>query len=129
MTENIKSIIDNVDSASMNIRNLVSRIDKGEGLLGTLISDQAIADSVKTLLYNLTKTSEEARMATSSLAENMEALKHNWLFKGYFEQRGYWNKVEYENEIEKKLNELKIQNEILDKKIKEMLELESRLKK
>lgn len=129
MTESIKSIIANVDSASANIRNLVSKVNKGEGILGTLISDQAVADSIKSILFNLAKTSEDARNATSSFAENMEALKHNWLFKGYFEERGYWNKLDFEKSIDNKLNELKKQNEILDQKIKQMLELESRLDK
>lgn len=129
MTQSIKTIIANVDSASSDIRNLVKKVDRGEGALGALISDPAVADSLKIVLKNLAKTSDEARMATSSLAENMEALKHNWLFKSYFERRGYWNKAEYEKEIEDKLEQLKKQNELLDKKIKEMLELESILHK
>jgi phospholipid/cholesterol/gamma-HCH transport system substrate-binding protein len=57
----------------------------------------------------------------------MEALKHNWLFKGYFEQRGYWNQSEYEKAIDAQLIELKKQQEILDQKIKELKELENKL--
>lgn len=129
MTQSIKSIISNVDNATADIKRLIEKVDKGEGALGTLISDQSVADSIKVILNNLAKTSEDAKIASSSFAENMEALKHNWLFKGYFEQRGYWNKMEYENEIEKKLEELKLQNKLLDEKIKQMLELESRLEK
>ncbi|MEG8946395.1 MlaD family protein [Rosettibacter firmus] len=129
MTGSIKTIIANVDSASADIRNLVDKVDQGEGLLGALISDQSVVDSLKILLNNLTKTSEEAKLATSSFAENMEALKHNWLFKNYFEQRGYWSKTEFEKEIDNKLEQLKQQNKILDEKIKKMLELESKLEK
>ncbi len=128
MTGSIKTIIANVDSASADIRNLVNKVYKGEGVLGTLIADQTVADSLKIMLNNLAKTTEDAKLATSSFAENMEALKHNWLFKNYFEQRGYWSKAEFEKEIENRLQELKKQNEILDEKIKQMLELQSRLK-
>ena len=127
LSNSIKTIITSVDTAIVDVRQIIERVNNGEGTLGALISDEKIADSVKTMVANLTKTSNDARMATSSLAESMEALKHNWLFKGYFEQRGYWNKVEYENEIDSKLEELKKQNELLDNKIKELLKLEQKM--
>ncbi|MFZ6032346.1 MAG: MlaD family protein [Melioribacter sp.] len=127
MTGSIKSIISNVDSAIYDVKRVVDKVDRGEGVLGVLVSDQKMADSLKQVISNLTRTSDEARMATSSLYENMEALKHNWLFKGYFEERGYWNKVEYERDIEKRIEELKRQNQLLDTKIKELLELEKKL--
>lgn len=128
-SKSIGSIISNVDTAVTDVRRIVDRVDRGEGALGTLITDQKIADSIRTMIYNLSKTSEDARLATSSLAENMEALKHNWLFKSYFEQRGYWSKAEFETEIEKRMKELKEQNDILDKRIKELLELEKKIEK
>ncbi len=127
--KNVKGIISNVDEATADLKNLIGNIEKGEGVAGALLTDKKLADSVKSMIANLTKTSEDARTATSSLAENMEALKHNWLFKGYFEERGYWSKVEYENEINTKLEDLKKQNEILDDKIKQLLELEQKLEK
>lgn len=125
----MKSIIGNIDSATVDVRNLVHRVNNGEGILGTLIGDKKISDSVKTMIKNLVKTSDDARIATSSLAENMEALKHNWLFKSYFEERGYWNRSEYEKALELQLTELKKQQAILDSKTKELKELENRLEK
>lgn len=126
-SNSLGSIIANVDTAVIDVRLLVDRIERGEGALGTLITDQKIADSIRTMIFNLSKTSEDAKLATSSLAENMEALKHNWLFKSYFEQRGYWNKAEFQIEIDNRLKELKLQNDILDQKIKELLDLEQKV--
>jgi phospholipid/cholesterol/gamma-HCH transport system substrate-binding protein len=57
----------------------------------------------------------------------MEALKHNWLFKSYFEERGYWNQSEYQKAIDLQLTELKKQQEIVDKKLKELKELELKI--
>ncbi len=125
----MKSIIGNIDSATVDVRNLVHRVNNGEGILGTLIGDKKISDSVKTMIKNLVKTSDDARIATSSLAENMEALKHNWLFKSYFEERGYWSQSEYEKALELQLNEMKKQQETIDQKMKELKELELRLQK
>lgn len=127
--KNVKGIISNVDDATGDLKNLIANVENGEGLAGALLTDRKLADSVKTMIANLTKTSKDAQSATSSLAENMEALKHNWLFKGYFEERGYWSRVEYENEINTKLEDLKKQNELLDTKIKQLLELEQKLEK
>ena len=122
----LKSIIGNIDSATVDVRTLVHRVNKGEGALGALIGDRNVSDSVKIMIRNLVKTSDDARIATSSLAENMEALKHNWLFKSYFEERGFWNRSEYDKALDLQLTELKKQQDILDKKIAELKELESK---
>ena len=34
---------------------------------------------------------DDARSAMTSFADNMEALKHNFLFRGFFNDRGYFN--------------------------------------
>jgi phospholipid/cholesterol/gamma-HCH transport system substrate-binding protein len=128
-TASVKTVVINVDSAISDIRGLMYKIDTGQGALGQIITDKSIADSVKKIINNFTKTAEQTNAATSSLAENMEALKHNWLFKGYFEDRGYWNKADYEKEIDSKLAELKKQQDLLDKKMKELKDLETGLKK
>ncbi|PKL81872.1 MAG: hypothetical protein CVV24_13040 [Ignavibacteriae bacterium HGW-Ignavibacteriae-3] len=126
-SSSLKTIIGNIDSATVDVRNLVHKINRGEGALGAIVGDEKVADSVKTIIKNIARTSEDARIAASSLAENMEALKHNWLFKSYFEERGYWNRSEYQKAIELQLTELKKQQDIADKKLKELKELESRL--
>ncbi len=125
----IKSIIVNVDSTLAGVRLLVHRIDRGEGALGKLIADKKMADSINAIITNLTDISASAKNAASSFSENMEALKHNWLFKSYFEQRGYWNQIEYQKSINMQLIELKKQQDVLDKKIKELKEIETRLQK
>lgn len=129
MTGSINSIISSVDTAIVDLKTMVDRVNRGEGTLGALISDENMADTVKFAISNLAKTSDYTRIAASSLADNMEALKHNWLFKGYFEQRGYWNQSEYEKAIDLQMKELLKQQEILDEKIKQLNELESKLQK
>lgn len=125
----LKSIVGNVDVTINDLRNILSNIKNGEGVLGKLISDKKMADSISSVIHNLVKTSDQTRIATSSLAENMEALKHNWLFKSYFEERGYWSQSEYEKAIDLQLNELKKQQGIVDEKMKELKELETRIQK
>ncbi|KAF0151979.1 MAG: ABC transport system substrate-binding protein [Ignavibacteria bacterium] len=124
----VKKVIDHVDTTIIDARKLLKRIDRGDGVLGKLIGDSKMADSIVTVISNLSKTSEFAKYATISFAENMEALKHNWLFKSYFEQRGYWSQTDYEKALNAQIDELKKQQSILETKMKELNELETKLK-
>ena len=124
----VGDIVKNVDSAAIDLRNLIGKVENGEGALGALISDKSANDSIQVVIANLTKTTDAAREGGEAFAENMEALKHNWLFKKYFEERGYWKKTEYERNLETKVENLYRQQEILDKKILELEQLEERAK-
>ena len=79
-------------------------------------------------MQNINTTSEAARLAASRMAENMEALKHNWLFKGYFENRGYWDKAEYQDEINKSLKDLDEKMKLINERIDELKKLEGKNK-
>lgn len=125
--ESVDNIVGNVDSAAIDVRKLIARIESGEGALGALIADESVYDSIKTMLHNLTETTYQAKLGTESFAENMEALKHNWLFKKYFEERGYWSRIDYEAKIDQKLDEIEKQKEKLEDKIKELKALEQRV--
>lgn len=124
---NLVNVISGVDSIVKKVDNLVLRVNQGEGVLGALISDKSAYDSVKAIINNLITTANQAKIGAERFAENMEALKHNWLFKGYFERRGYWERSEYERELDLKLEEIKKQQKELEKRIQELRELEKRV--
>jgi phospholipid/cholesterol/gamma-HCH transport system substrate-binding protein len=46
---------------------------------------------VQGLASNLKQTMDDARNAMAGFAENMEALKRNFFFRGFFSNRGYFN--------------------------------------
>lgn len=125
--KSVVAVMSGVDSVVKRVDNLVIRVNQGEGVLGALISDKSGYDSVKAIINNLITTSNEAKLGAERFAENMEALKHNWLFKGYFEKRGYWERAEYEKELDQKLEEIKNQQKELEKRINELRELERRV--
>ncbi|MDH3269482.1 MAG: hypothetical protein OEM46_11585, partial [Ignavibacteria bacterium] len=108
------------------VDTLLDNTTKGKGVLGSLLVQGTNADSnFQAMMLNLKEISEESKTAASSLSENMEALKHNWLFKNYFEERGYWDTTDYEKEIDSKTEELNQKIELLDQKIEELKSLES----
>jgi phospholipid/cholesterol/gamma-HCH transport system substrate-binding protein len=123
----VASAVDNINKVVMNMDTLLHNTFKGKGVLGSLLVEGTSADSnFQSLIYNLKEISEESKTAAASLSENMEALKHNWLFKSYFEERGYWDASNYEAEIDRKTKELDEKIEHLNGKIEELKSLESK---
>ncbi len=123
----VSSIVSNVDSSVADIKNLVKRVQKGEGVLGALISDRSTYDSLKTVIDNLVVTTSKTKEGAQAFIENMEALKHNWLFKDYFERRGYWSAPQYERKVENALDSLKRETEKLNEKIRELKKMRKKL--
>ena len=121
-----------VRSAVVNVNDVISQIDsvfnnvrKGEGVIGSLLVKGTEQDSIITaVMKNLLQVSEETKSGAAKLAENMEALKHNWLFKSYFEERGYWSGEEFEKEIDAKLIELNDKIKQLDERIETLKQME-----
>jgi phospholipid/cholesterol/gamma-HCH transport system substrate-binding protein len=65
----------NIQSATSNINDISLKINHGQGTVGALINDKTI--------YN------QAAATVTSMHEDMDALKHNFLLKGFFNKRGY----------------------------------------
>lgn len=123
----VSSIVSNVDSSVADIKDLVKRVQKGEGVLGALISDRSTYDSLRAVIDNLVVTTLNTKEGAQAFLENMEALKHNWLFKEYFERRGYWSAPKYEQRIRSAIDSLKAETERLNKKIDYLKSLQKKL--
>jgi len=95
----------NAEIISHELAEIMININNGQGTLGRLIQDEAIADNLSQTITNLRKSSK-------GLDENMEAAKSNILLRGYF------NKKEKAAEKKKKDAADKI-NEVAEKKIKD----------
>ena len=116
-----------VDAAVEIIDSLIVNIKEGKGVLGALIAPGTTEDSaITSIMTNLSKITYEANLAAIKLNENMEALKHNWLFKSYFEERGYWDAEEYQKTIDEKTEILNERIEVLESKINELKSLEEK---
>ncbi|MGM0567206.1 MAG: MlaD family protein [Bacteroidota bacterium] len=66
--------------ASNQLGEIMTRINKGEGAIGMLLRDTTIVKNIDETIFNLKESS-------IGLNENMEALKHNWFFRGYFRRQ------------------------------------------
>lgn len=70
----------NAEVITEQLAEIMSKINKGKGTLGKLIQDTAIAENLTQTIVNLKKSSK-------GLDQNMEAAKHNFLLKGFFNKK------------------------------------------
>ena len=126
----MKDVLLTVNNAVASVDTILVNVKDGKGVVGSLFDEGSAEDTTFTaIINNLRDITEEAKIATMKLNENMEALKHNWLFKSYFEDRGYWDTGEYEKEIDRKTEELNEKIKLLEEKIDELKSLETSVKK
>lgn len=123
----VSEVITNVNRAVTQVDTIIQGVNEGRGMLGQVLVEGSKYDSLFTsTMSEIQKTSADASLAASRLAENMEALKHNWLFKSYFEDRGYWDKAEYQDQINSSLRELDEKIKLIDQRIEILKRLEEK---
>jgi phospholipid/cholesterol/gamma-HCH transport system substrate-binding protein len=76
----IKVIIANLEKSSQQINQTISNIKDGKGALNYLSNDPKLVKQIDSTMININQ-------ASSRLNENLEALKHNFLFRGYFRKQ------------------------------------------
>jgi len=68
-------ILDSVQDATNNLDGITAKLNGGKGSVGALLNSRAVYRSVDA--------------AASNLQDDTEALKHNFLLRGFFKNRGY----------------------------------------
>ncbi len=128
VTGDLNILTKQINNISTDIAEIVRKMNSSESIVGTLLTDTVFANNLKALMKNANLTTQNLETGSFSFAQNMEALKHNFLFKGYFEDIGYWSQPDWEKNMDKKALELRIKEQKLIKKEKELQELEQKLK-
>jgi phospholipid/cholesterol/gamma-HCH transport system substrate-binding protein len=80
----IESAGDQVNQTSIRLNTMIGNLDRdlndGRGSMSILLKDSLLA-------RNITETISNIRKGTYDFDQNMEALKHNFLFRGYFKNQ------------------------------------------
>jgi phospholipid/cholesterol/gamma-HCH transport system substrate-binding protein len=81
--------VENVTVATGHLKAISAKIDSGQGTVGELVNDKTLYNNLESTTGNLRETVIHAQSGVTDFQENMEALKHNFLLRGYFKSRGY----------------------------------------
>lgn len=94
----------NAEIISQQMAEIMIKINSGNGTLGKLIQDSTIAQNLNQTIVNLKKSSK-------GLDENMEAAKHNFLLKGYYNKKAKAEEKKKEDAEDKKEETRKLNEE------------------
>ncbi len=75
LLDTAKGAVTDLDGTASNLKSISAKINNGQGTVGALINDKTIY--------------QKANAGATALNEDMEALKHNFLLRGFFKNRGY----------------------------------------
>jgi phospholipid/cholesterol/gamma-HCH transport system substrate-binding protein len=76
----LNQVSQSANAVVQNLNATTSKLNNNQGPVGVLLNDTAAAATIQTTLMNL-------ESATKKLDENMEAMRHNFLFRGYFKKQ------------------------------------------
>jgi phospholipid/cholesterol/gamma-HCH transport system substrate-binding protein len=88
--------VQNVTHATAHLNGVSAKIDSGQGTVGALVNDKQLYRNLEQTTVTLDATMLQAEAGVTDFRENMEALKHNFLLRGYFKKRGFDDGAELE---------------------------------
>ncbi len=74
----VEATTDNLQQATAHVKDVIATLKPSEE------GERGLIDDLRDTLLN-------TREATSDFAEDMEALKRNWFFRGFFKRRGFYD--------------------------------------
>lgn len=96
----IQKLQGSIDTIVRNVSDVTRKINSSQSLVGTLLTDTVFANNIKAAMSNTNQATANLELGSFSFYQNMEALKHNFFFKGYFEDLGYWDEATFEKNME-----------------------------
>lgn len=77
---NVRTVSENSAAMARDLEEVVAKMNDENNAVGVLLADTAFANKLQ-------KTLDNAQDASAKLDENMEALQHNFLLRGYFRKK------------------------------------------
>ena len=86
--------LNNVTVATAESSSISTKINQGQGTIGALVNDKKMYDQLDQTAVGMRDTMTHVQAGVADFQENMEALKQNFLLRGYFKKRGYEDSAE-----------------------------------
>ncbi len=102
LLDSSQQAIQNTTKLTANLNSISAKINTGQGTAGALVNDKQLYTNLEQTSSAMQATMTQAQAGVTDFQENMEAMKHNFLLRGYFKSRGYEDSAELaKNEIER----------------------------
>ena len=85
-TRNIETLVNNVNTTVLNANETLNNVKQGQGAINYLSNDRTLVKKIDHTFTNLDSTIMLINAASILLNENLEALQHNWILRGYFKK-------------------------------------------
>jgi len=117
LTARADQLVGTAEQASAGVNEILTRVYTGNGTVARFLNEdevyttflataaqlqegaaqlQTVSADVRAITDRLNQAAGFGALGAFRFSENMEALKHNFLFRGYFEDRGYYEMAPFE---------------------------------
>lgn len=105
-----EALVELAGEATEGVQSILAKVDQGDGTLALMLNDpqlynqllatsdtlQGISTDLRAITTNAENLTNWGVLGAYRFTELMEAAKHNWIFKRYFEERGYMEAAPFE---------------------------------
>ena len=81
-----QAALNNVTVVTANLSSISTKINQGEGTIGALVNDKNVYTQLDETTAGLRDTVNHAQAGVTAFQENMEAMKQNFLVRGFFKK-------------------------------------------
>ena len=87
IVNNLSTISDNAAVLTGGLASIMTKINNGEGSFGRLINSDKLVKNLEGTLSTAQTTVGTVKKTANSVNDNMEAVKHSFLLRGYFKKK------------------------------------------
>ena len=84
---NLSKISENAATLTEGLSDIVTKINQGKGTIGRLLANDQLAKKMETTIETANETASSITKTAKSVNENMQAVKSNFLLRGYFKKK------------------------------------------
>jgi len=101
----ISQIADNAEIITDALAGIVTQVKSGKGSIGKLLYTDSLAKNLNGTMKSATATLKTFKEGGQGFSEDMKALQHNFLLRGYFKKKQKAEEEKQEQEQQNKANE------------------------
>ncbi len=118
----ITHVAENAEIITASLASIANQISSGQGSIGKLIYTDELSKGLESTVTAARTTMQSAQKGSEGFAENMEALKHNFLLKKYYKKKAKQEEAKEKRENSDEPDEKSSKEQKKEKKANSKLE-------